>query len=175
MLQGIVNNGHKRIHGTLSPPAVTPNGLIANYFGTVEDRKHDSLMLGDFGLSATTGTASKSQYSLTAWGSSLPLETTIITAQKMKFPSKISSVNVTKSFFVNLEILEIFTFKDAAFTHIQNVCTARKVPKYGALYGPYFPVFIQSECRKIRTRKNFVFGHFPRSGGIKPWQSKNEC
>ena len=40
--------------------------------------------------------------------------------------------------------------------------------------GPYFPAFglhtegvspsIQSECRKIRTRKNSVFGHFSRSG-----------
>ena len=47
--------------------------------------------------------------------------------------------------FVNLEILEIFIFKDAVFTHIQNVCTAQKVSKYRVLYGPYFPVFIQSE------------------------------
>ena len=43
--------------------------------------------------------------------------------------------------------------------------------------GPYFPAFglntkrygvflhIQSECRKLRTRKNSVFGHFSRIGG----------
>ena len=53
--------------------------------------------------------------------------------------------------------------------------TARKVSKYGVFSGPYFLVFglnmeiyfinlrIQSECRKIRTRKNAVFGHFLRS------------
>ena len=47
-----------------------------------------------------------------------------------------------------------------------------KMSKYGVLSGPYFPVFglntkrysvslrIQSECGKIRTRKNSVFGHF---------------
>ena len=47
--------------------------------------------------------------------------------------------------------------------------------KYGAISGPYFPVFglnaeiygvnlrIQSECRKIRTRNNSVFGPFSRS------------
>ena len=47
--------------------------------------------------------------------------------------------------------------------------------KYGVFSGPYFPVFglnteiygvnicIQSEYRKIRTRKNSVFGHFSRS------------
>ena len=44
--------------------------------------------------------------------------------------------------------------------------------------GPYFPAFglntegvspsIQSECRKISTRKNSVFGHFSRSGSSVP-------
>ena len=51
--------------------------------------------------------------------------------------------------------------------------TAWKVTtKYGVFSGPYFPVFglntkrysvslrIQSECGKIRTRKNSVFRHF---------------
>ena len=50
-----------------------------------------------------------------------------------------------------------------------------KVSKYGVFSGPYFPAFglnterygvslrIQSECGKIRTRKNYVFGHFSRS------------
>ena len=53
--------------------------------------------------------------------------------------------------------------------------TAWKVSKYGAFPGPHFPAFalnserysvslcIQSECRKIRARKNSVFGHFSRS------------
>ena len=46
------------------------------------------------------------------------------------------------------------------------------MPKYGVFSGPYFPVFelnakiyrgnlrMQSDYEKIRTRKNFVFGHF---------------
>ena len=54
--------------------------------------------------------------------------------------------------------------------------TVWKESKYGVFSGPYFPAFglnterygaffrIQSECGKIRTRKNSVFGHFPRSG-----------
>ena len=43
------------------------------------------------------------------------------------------------------------------------------VARYGVFSDPYFPVFelntecIQSECRKIRTRKNSIFGHFSRS------------
>ena len=52
--------------------------------------------------------------------------------------------------------------------------TAWKVPKYGAFSGSYFPVFglnteiygvnlrIQSEYRKIPTRKSSVFGQFSR-------------
>ena len=52
--------------------------------------------------------------------------------------------------------------------------TAWKVSKYRVFSGPYFPVFrlnteiysvnlrIQSECRKIRTRKDSVFGHISR-------------
>ena len=53
--------------------------------------------------------------------------------------------------------------------------TAWKATKYAVFSGPYFPEFrlnterygvslrIQSECGKIQTRKNFVFGHFSRS------------
>ena len=53
--------------------------------------------------------------------------------------------------------------------------TAWNVSKYRVISGPYFPAFelnteryfvslrIQSECGKIRTRKNHVLGHFSRS------------
>ena len=49
-----------------------------------------------------------------------------------------------------------------------------KVSKYGVFSGRYFPAFelnterypvflrIQSECGKIQTRKNSIFGHFLR-------------
>ena len=51
--------------------------------------------------------------------------------------------------------------------------------KYCVISGPYPPAFrlntdrygvslrIQSKCGRIRTRKNFVFGHFPRSDFLK--------
>ena len=53
--------------------------------------------------------------------------------------------------------------------------TAGKVSKYGIFSGPYFPAFglnteryfvplrIQSECGKLRTRKNSIFGHISHS------------
>ena len=45
--------GHKRVHGIKFQSVVISiscNGLIANLFGPVEGRKHDSGMLGDSGL-----------------------------------------------------------------------------------------------------------------------------
>ena len=62
--------------------------------------------------------------------------------------------------------LKYFCFSEAA------LFIAWKVSEYGVLSSPYFPVFglnteiyrenlrIQFEYRKIRTRKNSVFGHF---------------
>ena len=55
-----------------------------------------------------------------------------------------------------------------------QIITAWKVSKYGVISGPYFPAFglnterylslrIQSECGKIRTTNNSVFGQFSRS------------
>ena len=69
------------------------------------------------------------------------------------------------------------------FNRLNNIikhllCTASKVSKYGAFSGPYFPVFglnaeiyfvnlrIQSDCGKITTRRNSVFGHFSHSDSI---------
>ena len=62
------------------------------------------------------------------------------------------------------------------YLSIQNSITTKKVSKYGVFSGPYFPVFgrnteIQSEYRKIRTRKNSIFGHF--SCSVSHWESKD--
>ena len=56
--------------------------------------------------------------------------------------------------------------------------TVWKVSKYGVFSGPYYPelglnteiyrvkLHIQSECEKIRARKNSVYGHFSRCGSL---------
>ena len=46
----MIYNGHKRVHAIKFQAIVTPNGLIANLFGPVEGRRHDSGMLADSGL-----------------------------------------------------------------------------------------------------------------------------
>ena len=43
--QRVVYNGYKRINALKSHSAVTPNGLIANLYGPVEGRRHDSAIL----------------------------------------------------------------------------------------------------------------------------------
>ena len=48
--QRVVYNGHKRVHALNFQSVVTPNGLIANLFGPVEGRRHDSGMLAMSGL-----------------------------------------------------------------------------------------------------------------------------
>ena len=45
-----VYNGHKRVHALKFQSVVTPNGLIANLFGPVEKRRHDSGMLNMSGI-----------------------------------------------------------------------------------------------------------------------------
>lgn len=51
--QCIVYNGHKRVHSLKFQSVATPNGLIANLFGPVEGRRHDSGMLRDSNLLAS--------------------------------------------------------------------------------------------------------------------------
>ena len=48
--QTIVYSGHKRVHGLKFQSVVTPNGMIANLYGPVEARRHDSAMLRMSGL-----------------------------------------------------------------------------------------------------------------------------
>ena len=48
--QRVVYNGHKRVHALKFQSVVALNGLIANLFGPVEGRRHDSGMLAMSGL-----------------------------------------------------------------------------------------------------------------------------
>ena len=95
----------------------------------------------------------------------LLLELEIITSQLLK----ISKISHTKSPKIATKIMVNIDSKDITIACKWMTVTAWKVSKYGVFFGPYFPVFglinlrIHSEYRKIRTRKNSVFGHFSRS------------
>ena len=49
-LQRLLYNRHKRLHAIKFQSVVAPNGLIANLFGPIEGRCHDSGMLRDSDL-----------------------------------------------------------------------------------------------------------------------------
>ena len=46
-MQRTVYNGHKRVQVIKFPAIATPNGLVANLYGPVEGRRHDSGMFAD--------------------------------------------------------------------------------------------------------------------------------
>eukprot|EP00794_Sanderia_malayensis_P001370 gene1370-biopygen1120 len=48
--QRVVYNGHKRVHALKFQSVVAPNGLIANLYGPVEGKRHDSALLAMSGL-----------------------------------------------------------------------------------------------------------------------------
>ena len=48
--QRVVYNGHKRVHALKFQSVAAPNGLIANLYGPVEGRRHDSAILAMSGL-----------------------------------------------------------------------------------------------------------------------------
>ena len=48
--QRVLYNGHKRVHSIKFQSVVAPNGLIANMFGPVEGKRHDSGMLAQSNL-----------------------------------------------------------------------------------------------------------------------------
>ena len=49
-MQRIVWNGHHRVHAIKYQAIACPNGLIANLYGPVEGRRHDSGLLADSGI-----------------------------------------------------------------------------------------------------------------------------
>ena len=48
--QRVLYNGHKKVHAIKFQSVATPNGLVANLFGLVEGKRHDSTMLARSGL-----------------------------------------------------------------------------------------------------------------------------
>ena len=51
--QRVLYNGHKKVHAIKFQSVATPNGMVANLFGPVEGRRHDSTMLARSGLLPT--------------------------------------------------------------------------------------------------------------------------
>ena len=48
--QRVLYNDHKKVHAIKFQSLAVPNGLVANLYGPVEKKKHDSSMLVESGL-----------------------------------------------------------------------------------------------------------------------------
>ena len=104
--QQILHNGHKRLHILKYQPVTTPSGMIANFFGPVEDKRHDCVILGMSGLLQTL-----QRYSHCSNGEVLlifgdpayplrrnllpPYNGTQLTQEQVDFNSSMSKVRVT--------------------------------------------------------------------------------
>ena len=115
-------NGHKRFHGLKFQSVVCPNGLIANLYGPVEGKRHDSSLLAESGLLeklemfsfAPDGTP------LCIYGDpAYPLRTHLqtgftgaqLTADEERFNQKMSSVRVSVEWVFG-DIIRHFAFVD---------------------------------------------------------------
>ena len=72
--QRVFHNGHKKVHSIKFQSVVAPKGLVANLYGPVEGKRHDSGMLAQSRLLAVFPWPI-GQHSLYLWRSSLPSAT----------------------------------------------------------------------------------------------------
>lgn len=120
--QRIVYNGHKRKHGLKYQSVSTPNGLVANLFGPVEGKRHDSSMLVLSGLMPILENFSigpnlerlclygDPAYPL-RWYLQAPFRGAQITAEQNEFNKSMSKVRVSVEWLFG-NIIETFKFSD---------------------------------------------------------------
>ena len=87
-------------------------------------------------------------------------------------PQSKVTVNSSKNIYQKLkpQIINVTEQQVKKHSHtkkIHSTFTVSKSLKKQFFYGPYFLVCIQSEYRRIRTRKNSVFGYFSRNISVK--------
>lgn len=120
--QRVLYNGHHRVHGVKYQSVTCPNGLIANFFGPVEGRRHDSSLLAQSKLLEKLD-----EYSFDADGNPLciygdpayPLRIHLMTGYKgaalteeqEEFNQRMSSVRVSVEWIFG-DIVRFFAFVD---------------------------------------------------------------
>ena len=120
--QRVLYNGHKKVHSIKFQSVTAPNGLIANLYGPVEGRRHDSGMLTDSGL-----LTSLQQFCFDTNGNPLciygdpayplrvhlqsPFKGARLTPNQQEFNKSMSRVRVSVEWIFN-DILNYFKFLD---------------------------------------------------------------
>ncbi|PFX18686.1 hypothetical protein AWC38_SpisGene16916 [Stylophora pistillata] len=120
--QCVMYNGHKRVHCLKFQSVVAPNGMIANLFGPVEGKRHDSAMLWMLGLLCQLEQYSFNQtgqpsciYGNLAYPLRMHLQAPIkkghLTADEEAFNSSMSKVRSSVEWVFN-DITSYFAFLD---------------------------------------------------------------
>ncbi|KAK3714768.1 hypothetical protein QZH41_007490 [Actinostola sp. cb2023] len=120
--QRVLYNGHKRVHSIKFQSVVAPNGLIANMYGPVEGRRHDSGMLASSGFlqSLSTNSHNTAGQPLCVYGDpAYPLRVHLqgpykggnLTAMQEAYNQSMSKVRVAVEWVFN-DILNYFAFLD---------------------------------------------------------------
>ena len=120
--QRALYNGHKRVHSIKFQSVVAPNGLMANLYGPVEGRRHDSGILALSGLLRDLQTYSHSPNGqpLCIYGDPAyplwvhlqqPFKGRILTPAQMAFNKSMSEVRVAVEWVFG-DILNYFAFLD---------------------------------------------------------------
>jgi len=150
--QRVVYNGHKKIHSLKFQSVVTPNGLIANLYGPVEGRRHDSGMLADSNLLTQLGI-----FALNTNGDNLciygdpayplrvslqaPFRNPVLTPQQKAFNKSMSKVN---QIYEQLLLLSARCTEAPLFSFISSrrtsnsVSSATTIPEALARYDSCF-------------------------------------
>lgn len=120
--QRVLYNGHKRVHAIKFQSVVAPNGLIANLFGPVEGRRHDSGMLAMSGLLPVLERhyTSPTGQPLCLYGDPAyplrvhlqgPFKGAALTAEQQLFNTSMSNVRTAVEWVFG-DVLEYFSFLD---------------------------------------------------------------
>ncbi|PFX24965.1 Protein PRY1 [Stylophora pistillata] len=132
--QGIVYNGHKRVHGLKYQSVALPCGIIANMYGPVEGRKHDAGMLADSGLLRILehNAFSPTSNPMALYGDPayplrvhlvVPYRATGITLQMEEFNKSMSNVRISVEWLFR-DIVNYFKFVD--FKKTKKFCNQRQ-------------------------------------------------
>lgn len=154
--QRSVYNGHKRKHALKYQSITTPNGMIANLFGPVEGKRHDSSMLVLSGMMPVLERFSVGQngerlciygdpaYPL-RWYLQAPFRGAIVTPQQNEFNKSMSKVRVSVEWLFG-KIIETFKFSDFKKSQKIRLSNIGKMYRVSALLTNAYTCLYRNNC-----------------------------
>ena len=178
--QGVLYNGHKKVHSTKFQSVAVPSGLVANLFGPMEGKWHDSSMLAESNLYNQLV-----QYAVTPNGDPLciygdpaylhrpqlrgPFKGARLTQDEQEWNSAMSGVRVSVQWvFADINCFKFLDFKKnlkiqlGAMAKMYIVCTLLHNARcclYGSTTSQYFEIEPPSLTEYFLWNRKFL--NFP--------------